>query len=106
MARAFWMSVLVVGGVVLGPGNPGLVSAQTSEIRSCVSRSATGQVRIIGPSESCKNNEDLKVWNLAGPTGPKGDKGDTGEEGPQGVVGTGSGAEGDRYVYGDRRRGD
>lgn len=65
----------------------GQLSAQTPQIRSCVSRSAQGQVRIIGAGESCKNNEELVVWSLLGPVGPQGPQGLQGATGATGPVG-------------------
>ena len=66
--------------------------AQSSnQVYACVASS--GQVRLVGPAEPCKNNEKPATWNLqgppgpAGPQGPPGAKGDTGSTGPQGPKG-------------------
>ncbi len=49
-----------------------------------------GQVRIIGPGETCARNETLVTWNVAGPAGPAGSAGTcraagtAGRQGPRG----------------------
>ena len=49
-------------------------SAAAQVIHGCVSNS-TGTVRIIAPTDTCKNNETATSWNATGPAGPKGDPG-------------------------------
>jgi len=46
-----------------------------------------GQVRIIGPAETCARNETLVTWNVTGPAGPEGPQGPAGPPGPQGPQG-------------------
>lgn len=94
MARVWWSAasflVLMIGFAVQSISS---VSAQPTVIRSCMSKSQTGQLRIIGPAESCKNNEELLVWNQQGPQGIQGVQGlqgiqgEVGPRGPQGIQG-------------------
>jgi hypothetical protein len=71
------------------------ISAQSPQIRACVQQTSL-QIRIPGPTESCKSSEVPLVWNIQGPKGDKGDKGDQGAAGSQGVPG----APGDPGVQG------
>src|SRR5580765_45848 len=68
-------------------------SAQAQVIRACVQKDSL-QVRIIGPSEVCRQTEFLVTWNQQGVKGDKGvpgDKGDPGDKGEPGDKGdTGS----------------
>lgn len=43
--------------------------------------------RLISADETCKRNETLVQWNVAGPQGPQGPVGPIGPVGPQGPVG-------------------
>jgi hypothetical protein len=83
---------LWLGAVVCVPA----ASAQTSAvIRGCVQQ-ASGQLRIIGPADTCRRDESLLTWGAdgapgpqgppgpAGPAGPPGPTGDTGPQGPPG----------------------
>ena len=59
--------------------------------------------RIIGATDTCRNNEQLITWNVqgpAGPTGPAGPAGPAGPQGPQGAQGN-PGAPGTAGQYGD-----
>jgi type VI protein secretion system component Hcp len=60
-------------------------SGPDTVIRGCVGNN--GGVRIIGSSDSCKNNESLLTWNAAGPAGPAGPIGPAGPVGPVGPAG-------------------
>lgn len=60
--------------------------AQNNTVYSCVTKS-TGNIRIVTTPDSCKSNEALLSWNVAGPTGPKGDTGAVGATGPAGPTG-------------------
>jgi hypothetical protein len=76
-----WIGValgVVVGGSIVG------VSAQTgtTRIHACVDNA--GNIKIIGASGGCKNNETALDWNVQG---VKGDTGPQGDPGPQGVPG-------------------
>jgi hypothetical protein len=58
------------------------------QMRGCVN--ASGGLRVIAASESCRNNESFVAWNTTGPAGqrgPAGPTGATGPQGPQGVAG-------------------
>lgn len=64
-------------------------SGDVSAIRACVNP-ANRSMRILLPSETCRPNETLVIWNTQGPKGdqgPQGAKGDEGPVGPQGVQG-------------------
>jgi type VI protein secretion system component Hcp len=70
------------------------VSAQSGAdnvIHACAA--ANGALRVVGPSDSCKNNESPLTWNASGPggvtgaTGPAGPVGPAGPAGPQGLAG-------------------
>ena len=61
-------------------------SAQGADaIRACAGNS--GQLRLIAPAETCRNNETLQIWNVQGPKGETGATGATGATGPQGPPG-------------------
>lgn len=61
-------------------------------IRACVDHQ-NGQVRIVSPDDSCRNNERSVEWNVEGPAGvagaagPAGPRGDIGPAGPDGAPG-------------------
>jgi hypothetical protein len=61
------------------------------QMRGCVN--ASGGLRIIGASESCRGNESFVAWNMTGPAGPQGAQGvagpmgATGPQGPRGLPG-------------------
>jgi len=74
----------------------------------CVN-SVNGNMRVVLPTDTCKNNEVAIDWNQQGPeglqgpkgdTGPKGDKGDKGDTGLQGPKGD-TGPQGIQGVKGD-----
>ncbi|MDE3156797.1 MAG: carboxypeptidase regulatory-like domain-containing protein, partial [Acidobacteriota bacterium] len=46
-----------------------------------------GQVRIVGPNDTCLRNETKIQWNITGPQGPQGDQGIQGPIGPMGPQG-------------------
>src|SRR5262245_1874046 len=59
----------------------------TSEtVHACVQR-FSGDTRIIAPGKSCRHNERLVIWNVAGPQGPPGPAGSPGTAGPAGPAG-------------------
>ncbi len=77
-----------VAGLFAAGSNVSAQSGPDTVIRGCVGNN--GGVRIIGPSDSCKNNESLLTWNAAGPAGsvgPIGPTGPIGATGPQGPAG-------------------
>ena len=87
----------VIAAFALGAGLLGLtgiVSAQMppQTIYACVNNSS-GTIHVIGPNDTCQNNEHHLVWNNigpagpAGPQGPQGERGATGAQGPQGETG-------------------
>lgn len=42
---------------------------------ACVN-SSSGAIKMVGPEDSCKNNQHFVVWNQMGPTGPLGLQGE------------------------------
>jgi type VI secretion system secreted protein Hcp len=62
-----------------------LVSAQSGVIRGCVGKDR--EISVIGPTESCRHNESLVIWNAEGPAGPTGPQGPIGPAGPEGPAG-------------------
>lgn len=66
-------------------------------IRACVDRD--GDLRLIGPGESCRRHETLV--NLRGPAGPAGPQGPVGPAGPAGAVGP-AGPQGSKGDTGDK----
>ena len=53
-------------------------------IHACVNNNS-GEIKIVGPDESCKNNQYPLDWNIEGSTGPPGPPG--GPPGPPGLSG-------------------
>ena len=62
--------------------------AGTSDTLTACVNNASGELKVVGPTDTCKANETLLTWNQQGPMGPKGDPGTTGATGPQGPAGT------------------
>jgi len=52
-----------------------------------VSISNGNNVRLVGATEACKNNEVRVSWNVTGAPGPQGAVGPQGPSGPQGSQG-------------------
>ena len=76
-----------IGAFAGGPHAPTAPHAPTSEaIHACVQR-FSGDTRIIPPGKSCRHNERLVIWNIAGPQGPAGAPGGPGPAGPAGPEG-------------------
>jgi len=74
--------------VVLGANTHVQAQAGPATIRACIG--GGGSLRLVGPSETCKGNDQLVVWNVqgpAGPAGPAGPSGATGATGPEGPAG-------------------
>ena len=77
--------ILALFAWLLSVSGPSVVIAQgTTQIHGCVKN---GNLRIIGPTESCKQNETPLAWNIVGPSGPPGPQGPAGIPGPQGGPG-------------------
>jgi hypothetical protein len=55
-------------------------------LEACVNP-GNGNLRLVGPTTACHNNETRVNWNIAGPAGPAGPGGPTGPTGPQGPAG-------------------
>lgn len=62
------------------------VAANTGVINACVN-SASGELKIVGPTDVCKNGETPLTWNQEGPAGPQGVPGTNGTNGANGVSG-------------------
>jgi type VI protein secretion system component Hcp len=61
------------------------VSAQGAVVNACVA--ASGSVRIVSASDTCRGNENRISWNVQGAAGPAGREGPAGPAGPTGQAG-------------------
>lgn len=80
--------VLVCGAALMVQGSVG-AQEDGGRVRACV-HNGNGDVRIVGPGESCRNNERAVSWSIRGPQGVAGEVGAPGlqgMQGPQGVAG-------------------
>src|SRR6185295_2314754 len=59
--------------------------AQDASVYVCIS--TQGGLRMVGATDTCKNNETRFRWTIAGPQGPAGPQGAQGPAGPQGPQG-------------------
>jgi Collagen triple helix repeat (20 copies) len=73
-------------------------SADAQQIFACVNNSS-GEIKIVAQNATCKNNESLLVWNVAGPQGPMGPVGPAGPAGATGAQGP-AGAQGPQGLPG------
>ncbi len=88
----FGILMAVVGGFI-ATGVTSLVSAHgsdASKIHACVNNSS-GTIKIVGVSDTCKNNESALDWNIQGQPGAAGAAGPAGPVGPAGPAGAGKG---------------
>ena len=76
--------------------HPGPVTNQV--IHSCVNDSS-GEIKIVGATETCKNHHSPLDWNAQGMVGPAGPPGPAGPAGPQGPAGP-AGPQGDTGAAG------
>jgi hypothetical protein len=77
-----FITVLAVPAMVSAHGagpTPGIIHA-------CVNENS-GTIKIVGPTDECRNNWVPLDWNAVGPPGPQGPVGPEGPEGPPGPVG-------------------
>jgi len=56
------------------------------QIFACVNNS-NGEIKLVAQNATCKGNETLVVWNVAGPQGMIGPAGPAGPQGPAGAAG-------------------
>src|SRR5438093_339018 len=81
--------------------SPAGAQSVNTTINLCVG--PNGKVRLVGPSEACRNPEDRVSFDLPrgerGPAGPAGPQGSAGPAGPQGPAGQ-AGPKGDAGVAG------
>ena len=61
-------------------------AGSSDTVNACVNN-ASGELRIVGATDTCKANETLVTWNQQGPTGPQGPQGATGAQGEPGATG-------------------
>lgn len=97
LATALIAAFTVLSGSAIAAG----AGAAPGEIAACVNTSS-GTIKIVGATETCKNNETRLTWNtqgIQGPQGPQGATGPAGPTGPQGAVGL-QGAKGDTGATG------
>jgi hypothetical protein len=59
-------------------------------LEACVNP-GNGNMRLVGPSAACHNNETRVSWNVEGPVGPAGPTGPIGPTGPAGADGASAG---------------
>ena len=59
-------------------------------LEACVNP-GNGNMRLVGPSTACHNNETRVSWNVEGPAGPAGPTGPVGPTGPAGADGASAG---------------
>jgi len=81
MTRAAGIAGGFVVALALAP-----ISADAQQISACVNNN-DGTIRIVAQNTTCRNNEHLLAWNVAGPAGPVGPAGATGAQGPAGATG-------------------
>lgn len=98
-----WAAALVV---TLLAGSSAVAGAAGGVINACVNN-GSGAIKIVGPGDTCKNNETLLSWNQQGiqgpqgPTGPQGPQGPAGPQGEQGATGP-AGATGPQGEQGEQ----
>jgi hypothetical protein len=86
-----WLKVtLAASALVAAFGVVTLVSAHvgptaTGVIHSCVNDSS-GELKIVGETDNCKNHQTPLDWNAEGPAGPTGPTGDPGADGVSGYL--------------------
>lgn len=91
---AFAVAVVVALGMVQPAAAHG-GNDDPNVIHACVNV-VNGNVRIVGPTGSCRVGEGAVHWGIVGPQGPQGEsgaegaEGPAGPEGPQGPAGPGS----------------
>ena len=82
--------VLVVGVLTVASLSAGVAAhgggPTNSIVHACVNDNG-GTIKIVGPSDECKNNWSPLDWNQVGPPGPQGPAGPQGPEGPVGPQG-------------------
>jgi hypothetical protein len=85
MSKGKLVTAAVVAAAIAG-GSAAYALARatdsTSQIFACVKSS--GDLHIIGPSDTCKSNESRLVWNVQGPQGIQGIQGPAGPAGRDG----------------------
>jgi hypothetical protein len=79
------VTALVSAGIAVAVTSNGYTDA-AGVYHGCVN-SVNGNMRVVLPSDVCKNNEVAIDWNQQGPQGLQGPKGDTGAQGPKGDTG-------------------
>ena len=82
---ALVLAALVGGGAVYAGVGLGAGGANEDVIHGCVNPS--GGLRVVGPQEDCKKNENRLSWNRQGPPGTPGQAGPPGREGAPGARG-------------------
>lgn len=84
---SLYLGCLLACGALLGTARP--AAAAATVYYGCVTN-ATGAIRVVTASTTCKTTEHKIQWNQTGPqgpAGPAGPKGATGAKGPQGPPG-------------------
>src|SRR5262249_34291248 len=82
MNRSSVLSLIFFMSSALGPNG---AACAADQIFACVS--SNGEIKLVAPNATGKNNEALVVWNVAGPQGMIGPAGPAGPAGPIGPIG-------------------
>lgn len=84
----YYLLVSAVCGLALGGASATAFahSGDVNLIHACVTKTS-GALRIIAPTQTCKNGEFPLDWNIQGATGPAGPQGPQGLQGLQGQTG-------------------
>lgn len=71
--KVFLAVLVVLGSLLLGQLSVNIFAhgGDDAQIHSCV-KSDSGNVRIVGADEACKENEEALDWNIQGEQGPSG----------------------------------
>jgi hypothetical protein len=65
---------------------PNGAARAADQIFACVNNSS-GEIKLVAQNATCKGNDTLVVWNVAGPQGMIGPAGPAGSAGPIGPIG-------------------
>jgi hypothetical protein len=90
IARRTGLAALLAAALLLVPTAPVAAhgSGGSDILHACVKK-GNGDMRLVGPGESCHHNEFRVKWNVKGPEGPEGPEGPAGPAGPAGSTATG-----------------
>jgi type VI protein secretion system component Hcp len=78
-------AAVVAVGIAGGSAAYALARATDSSAQIVACVKPAGDMRIVGPSDTCKSNESRLVWNVQGPQGIQGIQGPAGRDGRDGA---------------------